>query len=268
MVDIKAELPKESTGRLVDALTDIIRPFSETRGLRADQIRLQREEVLIEIAKKARARLEIDGVEVRPIGRKFLVQFLERASSEEDGTVLLDWWAALLSSASKEKNAQRPIFVDFLATISRLEAELLEELWGRIEPTCSIERQDHPTWKIAQAIKSRITESEAHLLPSLEFESFIQSVILEKIPLLDKRGIFCIFFEYPNENDRPPLDRVLGAADTVDVCESLGLLRRIFASFYIYTPWIGQFRVSVEYIVFSDIGQMFMQACHPHSKSA
>jgi hypothetical protein len=36
----------------VDALTDIIRPFSERRGLKGDQIRLQREEVLVEVARK------------------------------------------------------------------------------------------------------------------------------------------------------------------------------------------------------------------------
>jgi hypothetical protein len=32
--DVKTEIPAKSTGRLVDALTDIIRPFSEARGLK------------------------------------------------------------------------------------------------------------------------------------------------------------------------------------------------------------------------------------------
>jgi hypothetical protein len=50
--EIRTEVSKESASRLVDALTDAIRPFTEARGLRADQIRLQREDVLIEIAKK------------------------------------------------------------------------------------------------------------------------------------------------------------------------------------------------------------------------
>lgn len=51
---ISTEIPRESSGRLVDTLTDIIRPFSERRGLKADQIRLQREQVAIEIARFAR----------------------------------------------------------------------------------------------------------------------------------------------------------------------------------------------------------------------
>jgi hypothetical protein len=50
--EIKTEVPSEASGRFLEAITDIFRPFSEARGLRADQIRLQREDVLIEIAKK------------------------------------------------------------------------------------------------------------------------------------------------------------------------------------------------------------------------
>jgi hypothetical protein len=50
---VSTEIPAQSTGRLVDAITDIFRPFSKRQGLKADQIRLQREDVLIEIAKKA-----------------------------------------------------------------------------------------------------------------------------------------------------------------------------------------------------------------------
>lgn len=42
-VDIKTEIPSESSGRLLDAITDLIRPFSERRGLEADRLRLERE---------------------------------------------------------------------------------------------------------------------------------------------------------------------------------------------------------------------------------
>src|SRR3981081_2046102 len=52
--EVKAEVPPVSVGRFVDAITDIFRPFSEARGLRVDQIRLQRAEVAIEIARLAR----------------------------------------------------------------------------------------------------------------------------------------------------------------------------------------------------------------------
>ncbi|HKF96322.1 MAG TPA: hypothetical protein VKB96_17365 [Gammaproteobacteria bacterium] len=64
--EVKAEVPATSAGRFVDAVTDVFRPFSERRGLRADQIRLQREDVLIEIAKKARQRLELEQQPITP----------------------------------------------------------------------------------------------------------------------------------------------------------------------------------------------------------
>jgi hypothetical protein len=62
---LTAKVPTSSMGRLVDALTDIIRPFSEKRGLRADHIRLQREEVAIEIAKRAKVRAETKRAPIR-----------------------------------------------------------------------------------------------------------------------------------------------------------------------------------------------------------
>jgi hypothetical protein len=46
---ISTEIPSQSSGRLLDTVTDMFRPFAERRGLKADLIRLQREEVLIEI---------------------------------------------------------------------------------------------------------------------------------------------------------------------------------------------------------------------------
>src|SRR6266853_1629328 len=82
-LEIKAEVPKQSAGRLVDALTDIFRPFTEARGLKADQIRLQREDVLFEIAKKARARAVLEEVELHPVPTKLLVPFIEKASLED-----------------------------------------------------------------------------------------------------------------------------------------------------------------------------------------
>src|SRR5689334_4355486 len=99
-LQVRAEIPKESMGRLVDAVTDIIRPFSERRGLRADQIRLQREDVLIQVATKARKRLEIEGKIPNPVPNKFLIPFMEKCSLEELDNELVERWASLLATAS------------------------------------------------------------------------------------------------------------------------------------------------------------------------
>ena len=127
-LEVSTEIPAQSTGRLLDALTDIIRPFSERRGLKANQIRLQREEVAIEIARRARHRLEIEHQPINPLPNKFLVSFLERASLEELDSVLIDRWADLLASCSADPTSAHPIFVSILSTMTGKDALLLRAI--------------------------------------------------------------------------------------------------------------------------------------------
>lgn len=128
--EIRAEIPKESAGRLLDALTDIIRPFTEGRGLRADQIRLQREDVLIEIAKRARARAELSG-EIHSISNKFLVPFLEKASLEDGQSELIDKWANLLATASEGDSNEYTWCISLLSEITPEDASLLDAMYDR-----------------------------------------------------------------------------------------------------------------------------------------
>lgn len=125
--EIKAEVPTSSVGRFVDALTDMIRPFAEARGLRADQIRLQREDVLIEIAKKARDRLALENLSPQSLPNKFLIPFLEAASLEDvRDDKLTDMWANLLASASRDSGSKSPIFISILKELTGEEASLFE----------------------------------------------------------------------------------------------------------------------------------------------
>jgi hypothetical protein len=127
-LEVQAKVPEEATGRLVTSLTDIIRPFTEAQGLRADQIRLQREDVLIEIAKKARLRAELEKIDIQPVPNKLLVPFLEKASLEIEDKEMQDRWAALLLSTSKGFHARHLTFVDILSRLSSVELLLLEEV--------------------------------------------------------------------------------------------------------------------------------------------
>lgn len=127
--EIKGEIPASSMGRFVDALTDAIRPFTESRGLRADQIRLQREDVLIKIALKARRRLELSGIEPRDIPNKTLVPLLEKASLEDPlDEDMLDRWAALLAAESGFPGPNRRWIIDILASLSGWQARLLNNI--------------------------------------------------------------------------------------------------------------------------------------------
>lgn len=129
--ELKAEIPTSSMGRLVDALTDVIRPFTEIRGLKADQIRLQREDVLFLVAEKARRRLDQEARVPEPIPTKVLVPLLEKASLEDPvDTEMLDRWAELLASASMLGGVD-PRLVGILSELGAREANLLEEIyWG------------------------------------------------------------------------------------------------------------------------------------------
>jgi len=126
--EVKAEIPKESTGRAVDALIDIIRPFTEARGLKADVLRLQRAEVAYEIAKIAKRTAEVEAIDLKPPPTKFLAPFLEQASLEDQDTELHPRWAALLLSASTNYEARHLTFIDLLSRMSSHELSLLEEV--------------------------------------------------------------------------------------------------------------------------------------------
>jgi Abortive infection alpha len=126
--EIKTEISSEVTGNLVSALVDIIRPFTEARGLKADQIRLQRQDILIEIASKARRRAELEEFPINPVPPKLLIPFMEKASLEGDDESMQERWATLLVSASKAYKARQLTFVDILSRLSSDEFNLIESI--------------------------------------------------------------------------------------------------------------------------------------------
>jgi hypothetical protein len=89
---------------------------------------LQREDVLLEIAKKARARAELEKIEIHPVPNKLLVPFLEKASLEDADKEMQDRWAALLLSAAKDYQSRHLTFVDILSRLSSNELKFLEEI--------------------------------------------------------------------------------------------------------------------------------------------
>ncbi|MBI1203921.1 MAG: hypothetical protein GC182_15580 [Rhodopseudomonas sp.] len=130
-LEVKAEIPSAATGKLVEALTDIIRPFTEKRGLKADLIRLQREEVAVRVVKLARERIEAEAQSIKPMPAKFLSRLLESCSLEEPNSPLVDWWAGLLVAGATQ-GPVRPYLVDLMSKIGDEEAEYLDERWSAL----------------------------------------------------------------------------------------------------------------------------------------
>lgn len=133
-LEVKAEVPKEAAGRLVEALTDLIRPWSESRGLKADLIRLQREDVALKIAQKAAARIAFEAKEVHPIPIKTIVPLLEHGSQEDpQDDLMIDLWANLLAS-SATTDAVSPRFISLLSEINGRQAKLLMDIYNHRIP--------------------------------------------------------------------------------------------------------------------------------------
>jgi Abortive infection alpha len=126
--ELKAEVSKESVGRVVDALLDVIRPFTERRGLIADNVRLQRAEVAYKIAKLALESAQLEHLALNPPPLKFTVPFLEKASLEDQDEELHARWSALLVSASTHYDARHLTFTDIMTRLSSDELKLIEEV--------------------------------------------------------------------------------------------------------------------------------------------
>jgi hypothetical protein len=127
-LELKGEVPSGSLGRLVDAVTDSIRPFTESRGLKADLLRLQREGVAMEITRRAQARLAVERAGAQAVPAKVLVPLLERGSCEDPSDdTMIDRWANLLAAASMKLPVQ-PRFVGILGELAGSQAECLEEV--------------------------------------------------------------------------------------------------------------------------------------------
>jgi hypothetical protein len=191
--ELKAEVPASAMGRLVDALTDAIRPFTERSGLRADEIRLQREDVLIKIALKAKERLAVEGREPSPLPNKVLVPLLEKASLEDpDDEEMIARWAALLAAQSSHPNSNRRWAVDILAAINGWQARLLE--------TISQEQSANEFFRVERFTRNAIND---------EFEETIEmagtaftEVRLKQV--VEDLGGFTMFFDgrnIPNTNE-------------------------------------------------------------------
>ncbi len=140
---VHTEIPRETTGRVVEALLDVIRPFTEERGLKADLVRLQREDVALKIARRARQKLLLQKEELNPIPIKALVPLLERCSLEED-EVLFEMWADLLASASVEYDSAVLSHTHALSMMGKQGAELVNRMVQEVRENATYRIKEIP----------------------------------------------------------------------------------------------------------------------------
>lgn len=128
-LSVKTTIPSKSSGRLLDALTDIIRPFTERRGLKADILHLQREEMAYRVAVLAAKRIQLENRPITPVPLKALVPLLEHASLEDAGdTTMIEMWANLLASAAMGAQNNVPRYVSILSEINGRQARIIQNI--------------------------------------------------------------------------------------------------------------------------------------------
>lgn len=151
--------------------------MTERRGLKADLIRLQREEVAVLIAQKARERLIQSDTSVRPIPIKGMVNFLEYASLEDaEDDVMVSMWAGLLANAASMGDSSLSRFVRVLSEMNAGQAKLLERIVWQGEPNKTVDADEHlqqvidsPTasWLI-EAIRDATAETPKEIFGRME----------------------------------------------------------------------------------------------------
>jgi hypothetical protein len=92
----------EALGRAVDVLVDAGSPFTEGLGLIGDHIRAHRYDVAIKITKRAKELASLTKRADNPPPLKFIMPFLEKASTELEDDELCELWARLLVDACDE----------------------------------------------------------------------------------------------------------------------------------------------------------------------
>jgi hypothetical protein len=136
-LSVKTTVPAKSSGRLVDAITDIIRPITERLGLKGDLIRLQREEVALQVAELAMMRIALEKRPVSPVPLKAIVPLFEQASLEDaSDSTMINMWANLLASAAMGAQRNVPRYVSILSELNGQQARLIQRIMtqGRRRP--------------------------------------------------------------------------------------------------------------------------------------
>jgi hypothetical protein len=262
--EIKAEVPSGSVGRFVDAVTDIFRPFSERRGLLADQIRMQRADVAIEIAKRARAKLAIEEMTANPVPNKILIPLIEKSTNEDpNDDFMIDRWADLLATASSTNDVE-PRFIGILGEINGRQAKALDKIarnrWSEFE---------QPAQHLIDASAYLDIVSTRKYLNSLfaekRFAPQVHDIQDEMLALLTMPGsavIDIIAFDEDNSmwslDSRYLLD--LGALRDLDleILSSLGLLKRV--NFFYTSKFKQEFQVIYYHI--TELGIEFYLCCN------
>lgn len=267
--NVTQDIPADVTRARTSAWLDLISPVTEWAGLRGDQLRarrellrLQQEEALNAIAKRASPKLKV--ISGRPIPNKFIVPFLEQASLEELDSSLIDMWADLLVSASENFESYHTHFVSIMAQLSGRQGEIFKKIVG-VDNLHDLEicQDNIRMWYGANRIRSLVyRELYEHVAKGREeivaddIDNTLRNVLSQKgidpvytsfeMTLLNQA--YDVETEWQNFNDDLEVD--------YSILEAVGLIRRVEAYFQ-----IGEWDFQIIYYYVTDLGTHFARSC-------
>ncbi len=142
---------------LPNSLTSLLKPFSPHQTLLTNQIRLQQTDVLVDIASRARAVFDREGLHGNSVPYKFLVPFLEKASLEDWASELRDAWVNLLLSAATKYDTKLNVYVDVLSRIGAREAHFLQTVYNERRSTGGFSWPEGPFKNNSAAVERSIS---------------------------------------------------------------------------------------------------------------
>jgi hypothetical protein len=278
---VSITVPEAVTGRLIDTVTDWFAPFTEAKRLRGDQIRLQREDVLIKIARKAKSRELIEKFDPEKVELKFIVPFLEQASLENIDSDLVDWWASLLNSARKNLNFSQPIFVDFMSKITSAEAKFIIYLKSE-----SSSDKDLNYLGVLDVFMSTVsTPSTNYALNfarnqgpfdgrnNAEFDSFVKACLSDLSKVLATNSVFLMNVEihelrlYGKYWQDATIDGTnVSEESAIEKLILIGVLKEMNYDFNLLIDCIPNHPVQLRTIQFTELGRQFVRACMPNNE--
>ena len=276
--EVKGEIPSSALGRLVNAFTDAISPFTERQGLKGDFLRLQRVEVAEQIASKAQMIVKARGEEVRSIPDRVLIPLLEKASYETVDSEMCSWWAALLASTSLDITIQQPIFADVSAKMTSDEVKYLAKTLKQVEDGNRIIKPPSLIILFDEVVISRChtaidlhNENNDILAGKRDIESYrseMRTILMIFIKRATEKGfvIESLKFQVANLLYKPDLDCANNGnerteRDILDVLLAIGVYQKTSYSFTPPTPFIGEYSCYVDALSLTSIGRGLLKVC-------
>lgn len=128
-VKAKITVGEETVDDVVKAALEVFSAPTEALGWLGDQIRVHRVRSGLKALRRTEALARECGVRLTAPPTKFLAQFLEACSLEEESDdELIERWANLLLNVSNTYNSEQIFFCAVLKQLSAIEVELLEVL--------------------------------------------------------------------------------------------------------------------------------------------